>query len=314
MALKQKANSITGAKEQFICKPCNRLNSRVYRMMKKHDNLKGFSELSQAERKVFFQESDGLFDDALAKAMHTAIQSSSYKKQSTVFDEHGDFFDEEEVNEKFKDRPSQLASLLAKGRRMRCPVRGVELIWVPTYSLSIKKEHGDAEERKQVVQQDTTVKRKKIEKENAGTKGNRNTRPRVDGDNPPADVPLGNAQVQRLEKAIPLLEDARLRAVTACVNASAPEMQDYVPRRYLEKSKVASNKFEAYVAEANKLMADKKGAKGEATSFFSRLKEETATIKEITQTLNGYVQEKEDEASCKTEEEDEDGDGQGRVS
>ena len=42
-------------------------------MMKKHDNLKGFSELSQAERKVFFQESDGLFDDALAKAMHTAI-------------------------------------------------------------------------------------------------------------------------------------------------------------------------------------------------------------------------------------------------
>ena len=52
------------------------------------------------------------------------------------------------------------------------------------------------------------------------------------------------------------------------------------------------------MADANKLMADKKGAKGEATSFFSRLREETATIKEITQTLNGYVQEKEDEASC----------------
>ena len=111
-------------------------------------------------------------------------------------------------------------------------------------------------------------------------------------------MPLGNAQVQRLEKAIPLLEDARLRAVTACVNASAPEMQDYVPRRYLEKSQKAIDKFEAYVADANKLMADKKGAKGEATSFFSRLKEETATIKDITQTLNGYVQEKEDEASC----------------
>ena len=61
-------------------------------------------------------------------------------------------------------------------------------------------------------------------------------------------------------------------------------------------------------------MADKKGAKGEATSFLSRLRAETATIKEITQTLNGYVQEKEDEESCKTEEEDEDGDGQGRVS
>ena len=131
-------------------------------MMKKHDNLKGFSEFSQAERKVFSQESDGLFDDALAKAMHTAIQSSSYQKQSAIVDEHGDFFDEADVNEKFKDRPSQLASLLAKGRRTRCPVRGVELIWVPTYSLSIKKEHGDTEERKQVVQQDTTVKRKKL--------------------------------------------------------------------------------------------------------------------------------------------------------
>ena len=85
-----------------------------------------------------------------------------------------------------------------------------------------------------MVQQDTGVKRKKLEKENTGTTGNRNTRPRVDGDNPPTYVPLGNAQVQRLEKAIPLLEDARLSAVGASVNASAPEMQDYVPRRYLD--------------------------------------------------------------------------------
>ena len=132
--------------------------------------------------------------------------------------------------------------------------------------------------------------------------GKRNTRPRVDGDNLPTAVPLGNAQVQRLEKAIPLLEDARLSAVGVSVNASAPDMQDYVPRRYLEKSKKAIEKFEAYVADANRLLADKKGAKGEATSFFSRLKEETATIKEITQTLNGYVQEKEEEAQEKEEE------------
>ena len=43
----------------------------------------------------------------------------------------------------------------------------------------------------------------------------------------------------------------------------------------------------------------RKEPKGEATSFFSRVKEETATIKEITQTLNGYVQEKEEEAQEK---------------
>ena len=175
------------------------------------------------------------------------------------------------------------------------------MIWVPSYSLSMKKEHGDTDERNQVVQQDTSVKRKKIENQNTG--GKRNTSPRVDGDNLPTAVPLGNAQVQRLEKAIPRLEDARLSAVGVSVNASAPEMQDYVPRRYLEKSKKAIEKFEAYLADANRLMAVKKGANGEATSSFKRLKEETATIKEITQTLNGYVQEKEEEASGKSDDE-----------
>ena len=253
---------------------------------------------------MFFQESDGLFDDALAKAMHTAIQTSSYQKYRTTYDQHGDFFDEVDAKEKFKDKPEQLASLLLKGRRITCQHRGVELIWVPTYTLGIHNEHGDTEERKRVVQQDTNVKRKKIEKENTGTKGNRNTRPRVDGDSPPTDVPLGNAQVQRLEKAIPLLEDARLSAVGASVNASAPELQDYVPRRYLDKSKKAIEKFEAYLADANRLMAVKKGAKCEATSILKRLKEETAAIKEITQTLNGYVQEKEEEASGKPDDEE----------
>ena len=57
------------------------------------------------------------------------------------------------------------------------------------------------------------------------------------------------------------------------------------------------------MADAHRLMAVKKGAKGEATSILKRLKEETAAIKEITQTLNGYVQEKEEEASGKSDDE-----------
>ena len=67
---------------------------------------------------------------------------------------------------KIKDNPAQIAKLLEKGRIMTCHDRGVGLIWVSYDSLSRKKEEGDSEERSRVGRQESTVKRKKIEKVN----------------------------------------------------------------------------------------------------------------------------------------------------
>ena len=99
-----------------------------------------FGELEGAGRANFMAKGHNLYGSDLAKAMTEAIHQSRLCRQAAKFTSTGKFMDiegDEGVNEKYKNKPDELASILDKGHRIVCPVRNVEQVWVPEHHLEL---------------------------------------------------------------------------------------------------------------------------------------------------------------------------------
>ncbi len=60
-------------------------------------------------------------------------------KSQEKFSKEDDFLDEADIEEKFKNKPDQLARVMAQKPSFVCPITGAELRTVPTY----RKLHAD---------------------------------------------------------------------------------------------------------------------------------------------------------------------------
>ena len=79
---------------------------------------------------------------------------------------HGNFMIIPEAKDTFKNKPpEQWENLLATAPRTTCKYTKAEMIWVPTYSMSLAHETIDSEEKKRKIQSEQVVKRQK--KDNA---------------------------------------------------------------------------------------------------------------------------------------------------
>ena len=95
----------------------------------------------------------------LHKQMVESIQWVKTRKETTKFDEGGKFEDEDDLQEKYKDKPHILDNIKANAASMTDPVRLVKMFYVPKYSVLISKENSLTEGSKRKLESETTVRK-----------------------------------------------------------------------------------------------------------------------------------------------------------
>ena len=178
--------------------------------------------------------------DKLNKEFKESIETSSIERSTCHTSQHGNFMIIPEAQDTFKNKPpEQWENLLATAPRTTCKYTQAEMIWVPTYSMSLAHETIDSEEKKGKIQADQAVKRQKKDNaaENKENKGPGNDRPDAED----APVPIQEAQVKRLKALVENLQSKLVAASASFVEAAADEKKTMFLRQSLPKWKRQSN-------------------------------------------------------------------------
>ena len=152
---------------------CHALRARIARLTANHGALaQSWEEVSDKDKNAFYLECREKAGTELQFRMQETIHDSSSKKSVVNFGSSGIFIDEEDLNEKYKRKPEQLASIKANTRTMQCPVRKVKLYEDPEFKLTVD----DTETRIQEKKRKAEFAREE-EKQKKGRKGTQQATP-----------------------------------------------------------------------------------------------------------------------------------------
>jgi len=136
-------------KEIQRCRKCHNLRARVNRICCKHGDLaEDWSSLSDQSKREFYQQCQDQAGEMLLLRMQETIVDCTRKSSSVTFEGTGKFIDEEDLDKKYKDKPTQLQAIKAHTRTMCCPVRKVKLYEDPEFTLTVADEDFRSEEKK----------------------------------------------------------------------------------------------------------------------------------------------------------------------
>ena len=119
--------------------------------MRKHEGVRAlWGKLDKDTRQRFMRENVATMGNDLAKRMQETITEFMFRGQSTELISNSDFLDEDDMANKYKHKPEQLASIWENARSMHCPIRNVTVWQDPQFVLKStdKVGHGKIEERK----------------------------------------------------------------------------------------------------------------------------------------------------------------------
>lgn len=255
------------------CKSCHSLKSRINRVISKHGSLaQDWTNVTEEQKKEFyknFQNAAG--EDLLARMQETIVES---KRLSTKveFEGSGEYFDETDMNERYKNKPEQLQNIFANTRRFFCAVRQVWLYEDVIY----KRTATDTEEVSRVDKR----KVQKIPKNqgggddgNDGSLANKKSKKNKSGTGDEELPKLKAGEKKKIIKKIELLTTKRLHVMDLCAKAKAEKVKTLVP---------------AYVLEAAEKLID------EALLFSSKVEEalgkEHGNVKEILETADKHCE------------------------
>jgi len=284
----QSQDDLMGTKAQHRCKKCNALRTRISRMTNNTTQFDGLKEINPEERVDFMRQARDLCNENLAKQMMESIVWAKFRKETALFQQRGEFQDEADVLEQYKDRPEILANIKANAHTMVDPVRLVKMVWLPKFSLTLSTEEGESNEKKRKLESETAVKRKPKAKKPKTPKA-------IEDDKEPAQekegfgkfddlakVKIPDAQKQRLQKSIPGLEDLELSFSTKITAATD---NAFVPAVMLEKAKSAATALENLVGRSKETFLGDKAAKGEMKYLFEETKKGVVAVKGLDQQL-----------------------------
>ena len=79
------------------------------------------------QRAEFFKDSHELVGGDLAAAIQVRVKEVRRTNFAQSFRGTGKFFDEDDLRDKYKNKPEQLANVLANAKAFQCPIRDVKL-------------------------------------------------------------------------------------------------------------------------------------------------------------------------------------------
>jgi len=147
----RKASPLLALLEQVRCKPCHALRSRITRLINS-TGVEGFSELSDEERIQLMKGAAELFGADLKKEVTEAIIKSKVERQTIAFSSGGEFEDWDVVEERYKNKPEEWASIQLNARTFTCTVRNVKMVQIPKYQSTDRKEEILQKEQKRKIE------------------------------------------------------------------------------------------------------------------------------------------------------------------
>jgi len=275
LLLVRKADPAKNKAEQFRCKPCNALKSRIHRITSKDISLNGYNLIQGEDRKELYKKAQGLFDEKLSKVISESVLASTIKRKTDMMITGGKYAALSQIKEDLENvNPTKLNNILANAERMMCPVTREELILVPEYEVRFKDEHIDQTTESRKIEGEQDVKRAKVIKAKLEQFGGEEEKKKKQE----KDVPLTEAQAKRIQKHVEKFEELKLAATSILIMAEAPEHGDFAPKAIIEKLRASIAGVDAWSEEAGKIMKARAATKSALKDLFAACKDKAAAV------------------------------------
>lgn len=252
-----------GAAGVYVCVQCNRLSARVYKLTADNQDLSiSFSTLTRDERADFFLKNADLMGKDLAKAITNTASLSYTDEQVDGFLASGKWLDEIDLDEKYKNKPEQLAEIKKRARTFVHPTRQVKLYedldFDSTAGLTAKRK---AEQRveSQSNEQEKKPKRQKTEKSSEAKTEKR------------AEKPLTAQQQEKYAKLAKKLDDAITTLEETDTTVKSEQYVDYIAKAAHDTSNRAL--LEAQAQKAALALMLEPGWEGKATQVEKEIRD-----------------------------------------
>ena len=217
-----------GGAAVWVCLRCNRLSARVYKITAANKELStSFGKLTREARQDFFLQNADLLGTDLRKAITNTVSVSYTDEQIDGFLANGKWLDEEDLDEKYKNKPAQLAEIKKRARTFVHPTRQVKLYedldFDSTAGVTAKRK---AEQRveSQSQEQEKKPKRQKTE----GAEKDQEAKPEKKDKN--QGKPLSDKQQEKYTKLAKKLNDAITTLEDTATTVSSEQYADYIAR------------------------------------------------------------------------------------
>ena len=160
------AKTKTGC-ESYRCADCNSMRGKVDRVLKACPKLKDdWKEVSAETKQEFLQTHLHFTGEELKKCMQEIVIQSKNNTRFSEFSVLGDWYDEEQLKEKYKNKPEQLANLFQYARQLTHPTRRCILWEDLTFKSASSEKTEDREETRRTVTSNINIRRakRKVEK------------------------------------------------------------------------------------------------------------------------------------------------------
>jgi len=209
------------------------------------------------------------------------------KTKTVTWEGTGDWIDEEDVRDKFQNKPTQRDYILQNAKTYTNPSTNAKLYEVMTYKSHYKSEEKRTEERKRQLNGQQKIKgAKKIKvTKKAATEGEEPV------DEPKVELPKFAAK--RIETMLPKFQELTTQLANVITEAKAAELQPYIPKHVIEKADALESELATFIDLLVDIQRDGCGK--------NNLKKVLATINlnkrkcdEMTEKLTSYVEDAEE--------------------
>jgi len=254
------------------CRKCNGLQSRISRIMTKRPFLmNAWGDMSLDARERFYQENHAKYGQDLEALVEHAVTEVLKTRVTVTFGGSGLFLDEADLDDKYRDKPAQLAAIKRNGRRVYCSVRETTLFEVLEYNSSavceeelIKEEERKWEQARQLKGEKAPKKPKTVKREIAAGEA---------GAVVPKPVAAGT-----LKRIARLVENVKAKseliAQSKAEIEATPRLNDFVPKYAVSRATIAVASAVEQIASAEIVLEEKASANSkELLSSLSDAKE-----------------------------------------
>ena len=246
------------------CKQCHNLKGRINRC---EETRVAWANTADSESRVkMMRECADVYGDALAMKFTENTTESRADAFSSEFNDLGKFMDEDDLTEKYKNKPEQLKNIFANATTTHCAVRNVTLWADPEYTLNLRNSASASKTRARTMERDEIVKKAKKPKVVKTEIG-----PTSDDGTADRDVPaMSAANVTALAAA----EDKQKTTFVPggphdVLDARVKAVQDHIPRFSLLKFYLKSANLQQNISECDLAVQNEKGR---ATALKENLK------------------------------------------
>ena len=263
------------------------------------DYVTDFGKMDDEIKDAFFNKASDLMGQPLKKQLEQAITQSHVKTQSWKFKGHGNFHPKEYFEQKYKDKPEELANVFANARTMEHPDSKANLWEDREFSLLEERGEDRTEERQRQIR---STEEKKIKKPKA--KGTPTKRKALEGDSPelgpdgqvtehlatPVKKPLPKAQAKKMAKLTDKGMEVIVELAGLLVEAKSKELSGYVAPLMLKGYEDQKGHLDETLLKSSTMIGEGSDDKEGTKEFIEAFGKEVTDLQAVKEKLSDHLQ------------------------